>query len=65
MNLGIFNLLPLPALDGGRLLFQIVELIRRKPIKPELEGYVHFAGILLLLLLMAVVSLNDIMKLLS
>ena len=65
MNLGIFNLLPLPALDGGRLLFQIVELIRRKPMKPELEGYVHFAGILLLLLLMAVVSLNDIIKLFS
>lgn len=62
MNLGIFNLLPLPALDGGRLLFQLVELVRRKPIKPELEGYVHFAGIVLLLILMAVVSLNDIMK---
>ena len=63
MNLGIFNLLPLPALDGGRLLFQLIELIRRKPIKPELEGYVHFAGILLLMLLMIVVSLNDIIKL--
>lgn len=63
VNLGIFNLLPLPALDGGRLLFQTIELIRRKPIKPELEGYVHFAGILLLMLLMIVVSLNDIIKL--
>ena len=63
VNLGIFNLLPLPALDGGRLLFQLIELIRRKPIKPELEGYVHFAGILLLMLLMIVVSLNDIIKL--
>lgn len=63
INLGIFNLLPLPALDGGRLLFQFVELIRRKPVKPELEGYIHFAGILLLMLLMVVVSLNDILKL--
>ena len=63
MNLGIFNLLPLPALDGGRLLFQLIELIRRKPIKPEFEGYIHFAGILLLMLLMIVVSLNDIIKL--
>lgn len=63
MNLGIFNLLPLPALDGGRLLFQIVELIRRKPIKPEVEGYVHFVGIVLLLMLMVVITFKDIMKL--
>lgn len=63
MNLGIFNLLPLPALDGGRLLFQIIELIRKKPVKPEFEGYVHFAGIVLLMILMVVVSLNDIIKL--
>ncbi len=63
INLGIFNLLPLPALDGGRLLFQFIELVRRKPVKPEFEGYVHFAGIVLLLLLMFVVSMNDILKL--
>lgn len=63
INLGVFNLLPLPALDGGRLVFQIIELIRRKPIKPEFESYIHFAGIVLLMLLMAVVSLNDILKL--
>lgn len=63
INLGIFNLLPLPALDGGRLLFQFIEMIRRKPMKPQIEGYVHFAGIMLLLILMAVVSLNDILKL--
>ena len=43
-NLGVMNLLPLPALDGGRLLFEIIELIRRKPIKREIEGYIHFAG---------------------
>ena len=63
LNLGIFNLLPLPALDGGRLIFQIVELIRRKPIKPEYEGYVHFAGIVLLMILMVVVAYQDILKL--
>ncbi len=63
MNLGVFNLLPLPALDGGRLLFQIVELIRRKPLKPEIEGYIHFAGIVLLLLFMIVITFKDIIGL--
>ncbi len=63
MNLGIFNLLPLPALDGGRLLFQFVELIRRKPIRPELEGYVHFVGIVLLMMLMIAITFQDVMKL--
>ncbi len=63
MNLGVFNLLPLPALDGGRLLFQTIELVRRKPIKPEVEGYVHFAGIILLLLLMVVITFKDIVNL--
>lgn len=64
LNLGIVNLLPLPALDGGRLIFLIVELIRRKPIKPELEGYIHFAGLVLLMLMMAVVTYKDIVELL-
>ncbi len=63
MNLGVFNLLPLPALDGGRIFFVIIEAIRRKPIKPEHEGWVHFAGMVLLLLLMAVVTFKDILKL--
>ena len=63
LNLGIMNLLPLPALDGGRIFFLIIEAIRRKPIKPEIEGYVHFAGMVLLLLLMAIISFNDIVKL--
>jgi len=63
LNLGIFNLLPLPALDGGRLIFQIVELIRGKPVKPEYEGYVHFVGIVLLMLLMVAVTYQDIIKL--
>lgn len=63
MNLGIFNLLPIPALDGGRLFFQLIELVRRKPINPKYEGMVHFVGILLLLLLMFIVTFKDITKL--
>ena len=62
-NLGVMNLLPLPALDGGRLVFLIVEAIRRKRVDPEKEGYVHLVGIVLLLLLMVVVMFNDIRKL--
>ena len=56
------NLLPLPALDGGRLVFLIVEVIRRKKIDPEKEGYVHLVGIILLFLLMFIVMFNDIKK---
>ncbi len=63
INIGIFNLLPLPALDGGRLFFLIIEGIRRKPINPKYEGYVHGAGLALLLLLMVVVTFNDIINL--
>lgn len=63
MNLGVMNLLPLPALDGGRLLFQLVELVRRKPVKPEIEGYVHFAGLVLLMILMVVIAVKDIIGL--
>lgn len=63
MNLGVFNLLPFPALDGGRLVFVIVEAIRRKPIKPEHEGYVHLAGMALLLTLMVFITVKDILKL--
>lgn len=63
VNLGVFNLLPLPALDGGRLLFLLIEAIRRKPIKPQYEGYVHMVGFLLLMGLMLVVTFNDILKL--
>lgn len=61
-NLGVMNLLPLPALDGGRLLFIIIEAIRRKPIDKEKEGYVHFAGFVLLMLLMVFVMYNDIAR---
>lgn len=63
-NLGVMNLLPIPALDGGRILFIIVEAIRRKPIDKEKEGYVHFAGFALLMILMVFVMYNDIVKLL-
>ena len=62
VNLGIFNLLPLPALDGGRLLFQFIELIFRRPINRTVEGYIHFAGIMLLMLLMVFVTFQDISK---
>lgn len=63
INLGVFNLLPVPALDGGRLLFLIIELFRRKPINRNLEGYVHFIGILVLFALMALISIKDIIGL--
>ena len=63
MNLGIFNLLPFPALDGGRLVFVIIEAIRGKPIKPEHEGIVHAIGMIILLAFMAVIVVSDIIKL--
>jgi regulator of sigma E protease len=63
VNLGVFNLLPIPALDGGRLLFLLVELIRRKPVNPKYEGYVHAAGFVLLIGMMIAVTFNDIVKL--
>ncbi len=65
INVGIFNLLPLPALDGGRLLFLLIEVVRRKPINPKYEGFVHTAGFVLLILLMIVVTFNDIMRLIQ
>lgn len=63
INLGLFNLLPIPALDGGRLFFQLIELIRRKPIDRKYEGYIHAAGMMILLLLMVLITLKDIVKL--
>lgn len=65
INLGVFNLLPIPALDGGRLFFMIIELIRQKPIPPEKEGMVHAIGMLMLFGLIIVISFNDIMKLIG
>lgn len=63
VNLGIVNLVPLPALDGGRLLFVGIEAVRGKPIDPQKEGIVHFIGFALLMLLMIVVTWNDIQRL--
>lgn len=65
VNLGIFNLLPLPALDGGRLLFQLIELVRGKPVSRKYEGMIHFAGIVLLMALMVVITYKDIIKLIT
>ncbi len=62
-NLGVMNLLPLPALDGGRLVFLIIEAIRGKRVPPEKEGWVHGIGMILLLALMAFVLFNDIKRL--
>lgn len=64
-NLGVLNLIPFPALDGGRLLFLVIEAIRRKPIPPEKEGIFHFVGFALLMLLMVVVMYNDIARLVT
>lgn len=62
-NLGVMNLLPIPALDGGRLVFLIIEAIRGKPVPPEKEGWIHTAGFALLMLLMVLILYNDIQKL--
>lgn len=63
MNLGVFNLLPIPALDGGRIFFQLIELIRGKPISRKYEGMIHFAGIVLLMALMLLITFKDIIGL--
>lgn len=63
VNLGIFNMLPVPALDGGRFFFLLVEAIRRKPIPAKYEGLVHTIGFVVLILFMIVVSLNDVIRL--
>lgn len=61
-NLAVMNLLPIPGLDGGRLVFLIIEMIRRKPVPPEKEGYVTLAGMALLLMVVIFVFFNDISK---
>lgn len=63
INVGVFNLLPIPALDGGRLFFILIEAIRKKPIPAKYEGYIHAAGLALLMLLMVVITFNDIKNL--
>ncbi len=63
INLGVMNLLPFPALDGGRILFLLIEAIRRKPMNPKVEGLVNAIGLMLLMGLMVLVTLKDIIKL--
>ena len=65
VNVGVFNLLPLPALDGGRFFFMVIELFRGKPINQKVEGIIHTVGMGLLLLLMVVVAYNDIVRLIT
>ena len=62
-NLGVMNLLPIPALDGGKLVLNFIEGIRKKPLDPEKEGYLTIAGAIFLFALMLLVTWNDIMKL--
>ncbi len=63
INIGVVNLLPIPALDGGRVVFRLIELFTKKSVKPEIEGYIHLAGMALLLLLMVIVSVKDVINL--
>ncbi len=63
INLGVMNLLPLPALDGGHLLLYAIEAIRRKPIKPEIEGIINFVGLVLLLGLAVIITIKDVIAL--
>lgn len=62
LNLAIINFLPFPALDGGRILFLIIEKIRRKPVKQEIENIVHNIGFILLMLLVVIVTYQDIVR---
>ena len=65
INLGVLNLLPIPALDGSRIVFALVEAIRRKPLEPEKEGFIHWLGFLFLIMLMVLVTYNDIVRLIK
>ena len=62
INLGIFNLIPIPALDGGKILINLIEAIRRKPLKQEIESYITLVGVAIMVVLMLVVTWNDIMR---
>ena len=64
-NLAVLNLLPIPALDGGRLIFLIIEGVRRKPLPPEKEGWIHFAGFVLVLGLAVLITFNDILRIIG
>lgn len=62
INLGILNLLPIPALDGSKIMFAVVEAIRKKPVSPEKEGFIHWLGFMFLMALIVLVTFNDIMR---
>ena len=63
INLGVMNLLPIPALDGGHLLLYVIEVIRRKPVKREVEGIINFVGLVLMLSLAVIIAIKDIISL--
>ena len=63
INLGVFNLFPIPALDGGRLLFLTIEAIIRRPLNPKVEGIIQFVGLFLMLSLALAVTFKDIVRL--
>jgi len=63
INVGFINLLPIPAFDGGHILFIVIELIKGSPVKPEIENMIHTVFLFLLMLLMVVITINDIIKL--
>jgi len=65
INLGIVNLLPIPALDGSRMVFALVEAVRRKPMDPEKEGFIHWVGFLFLMLIIIFATYNDIVRLIK
>ncbi|MGN1096188.1 MAG: site-2 protease family protein, partial [Eubacteriales bacterium] len=65
MNLGIMNMLPFPALDGGRILLMVIELIIRRPVNKKVEGYINLVGMAILLLFMAVITFKDITQLIN
>ena len=63
INVGFINLLPLPAFDGGHILFIVIEKIKGSPVSPELENKIHAIGMFLLMMLMVVITINDIIRL--
>ena len=63
MNVGLINILPFPAFDGGRVLFVLIEAVTGKKVKPEVEGIIHTIGFILLMLLMLYITFQDITKL--
>jgi regulator of sigma E protease len=62
INLGFFNLLPIPALEGSKIVFLLIELFRGKPIDAEKEGFIHFIGFIFLISLMLIVTYKDLIR---